>query len=154
MPYYSYFVAIASLYVFREIPRWRTAISLGLVGLIAFQAGGALATIRQNLVSGVVREVASLVNASLVASRRETVMAPSQFGFYFGFDRVKDDRTSRYIVTDRPLYAIIPTVPAARIDDVAEAWAPAVNAALRDCYTPPEVIRTYKIYRRKEGCGR
>ncbi len=153
MPYYTCFVAIAALHVFRGGTRWRTALSCGLAGLIVFQAGGALVTMRQNLTTGVTKEVARHIDVGLLASRRETVLASSEFGFYFGFDHVRDDRTSRCLVTDRPLYAIIPTFAVARLDDVAAVWAPAVSATLRDCYTPPELVGTYRIYVRKESCS-
>jgi hypothetical protein len=153
MPYYTCFVAIAAVHLFLEKPGWRPVVMAVLGALVLFQVGGAAMTIRQNIAHNIYKDVVQRMDARLIASRHETVLGPSEFGFYFGFDHVRDDRSSRSLVTERPLYAIIPLVPYARLEDEAAKWAPLVSATLNDCYEPPEVIGPFELYRRKPSCS-
>jgi hypothetical protein len=154
MPYYTCFVAIAAMHFIREYEKWGPTIIVALAGLILFQIGGAFVMIRQNLAFNVYEEISHRVDVAALIARGETVMASSEFGFYFGFDRVRDDRSLSYVATAQPLYAIIPVDPPPRMRDVAAKWAPLVDATLRDCYSAPEEVRGYRLYRRNDSCDR
>jgi len=153
MPYYTCFVAICSVYLVGRYPRVRTVLGLGLGGFILFQMGGALMMIRQNLAYNVYEDVASRVDKTRLVRDNETVQASSEFAFQFGFDRVKDDLTSRYLATARPLYAIIASGASPRVQGVAEKWADRVNATLSECYTGPQAVGRFLLYQRKDTCA-
>lgn len=154
MPYYTCFVAIAAMHFMRQYVKWRSTIIVALVGLILFQIGGAFMMIRQNLAFNVYREISRRMDVPALIARGETVMASSEFGFYFGFDRVRDDRSLSYVTTAQPLYAIIPVDPPSRMREEAEKWAPLVDATLRNCYSAPEEIGGYRLYRRNDSCAK
>ena len=153
MPYYTCFVAICCVYLVARYPRARTALAVGLAGFILLQTGGALMMVRQNLDYNVYDDVAARVDKTRLVRDNEMVLASSEFAFQFGFDRVIDDHTKRYMATARPLYAIIDLGPVTQVREVAEQWADRVNATLRDCYTGSQPVGRFLLYERKDTCS-
>jgi hypothetical protein len=156
MPYYAVFVATASVYLYQRYNPARPVIAAGLAGLLLFNLTGVAIMIRQNIAHAhAYSDVVRRVSRDLLERPGEMAQAPEEFAFDLGFDRVKGDRTSRYLVTNRPLYAIVApeSYVGFRVEEVFQEWAPRVTAVLRDCYTR-ERVGDYTVYRRNEGCRR